>query len=147
MKLGEVLRDAGDLPGSVRQYQAAIALEPDRPLAHGGLLLAVARTEARRKSLDRAIPDRALARAMRSWDDADRLASLATALRQAGFTDTALLPLDRSLALSPWPDRRLRTEAARAIERGDRKTAVLLLRHVQSSDATVREALRQLGGD
>ena len=144
MKLGEVLRDAGDLRGSIRQYRAAIALEPGRSLAHGGLLLAVARAEARRRQVDERMPDRALARYMRDFEEPEALVTLAGSLREAGLGDTALLPLERALELDPWPDARLRAEAGQAIERGDRKTAILLLHHVREPDATVRDALREL---
>lgn len=146
MKLGEVLRDEGDLAGSVRAYEAAIRLEPDRPLAHGGMLLAVARAETRRKTLDARLPDRALARYLQAFDDPAALEQLARALRHEGLVDTALLPLDRALTLEPWPDARLRTEAARAAKAGDRKTAILLLRHVEEEDDAVRAALRALTG-
>jgi protein O-mannosyl-transferase len=42
-KRGEVLRDAGDWPGAVAEYQAAIRLDPDRPDGYAGLLYVYAR--------------------------------------------------------------------------------------------------------
>lgn len=146
VKLGEVLRDAGDLAGSVRAYQAAIRLEPERPIAHGGLFLAIARLEARRKDLDTRLPDRALPRYMRAFDDPEALWSLSLSLRANGLTDAALVPLERALTLDPPTDAQLRAEAARALRANDRKAAIVLLRHVRRPDAAVRDALRSLGG-
>ncbi len=146
VKLGEVLRDAGDLAGSVRAYQAAIRLEPERSIAHGGLFLAVARLEARRKDLDPRLADRALPRYMRALDDPEALWTVAASLRAAGLTDAALVPLERALTLDPPTDAQLRAEAARALQQSDRKAAILLLRHVRRPDAAVRDALRSLGG-
>lgn len=146
VKLGEVLREGGDLAGSLRAYRAAIALEPDRPLAHGGIFLAVARLEARRRGLDPRLADRALPRYMRALDDPDALWALAGSLRERGLPDAALVPLERALALARPTDPQLRAEAARALQRGDRKAAILLLRHVRRPDATVRDALHALEG-
>jgi tetratricopeptide (TPR) repeat protein len=144
VKLGEVLRDAGDLAGSLHAYRAAIRLEPDRPLAHGGIFLAVARLEARRRDLDTRLADRALPRYMHALDDPDALWALAASLREHGLADTALVPLERAIPLSRPTDAQLRAEAAHAMQRGDRKAAILLLRHVRRPDAAVREALRAL---
>lgn len=129
LKLGEVLRDAGDLRGSLRAYRAAIDLDPNRPLAYGGLFLAVARDEARRSRVSQEIADRAAQAYLTELENPRALSILAARLRRARMEDTSLVALDRALTISPPSDAALGDQARQARSDGYEKTAALLLRH------------------
>ncbi|MBI2897444.1 MAG: hypothetical protein HYY06_28050 [Deltaproteobacteria bacterium] len=131
LKLGEVLREAGDLPGALRSYRVAIDMQPDRPLAHGGLFLAVARDEARRTLVSREVADRATQAYLAGLEDPRALSILAARLRRVRMEDTSVVALDRALTIAPPSDAVLEDQARQAESDGFGKTAALLRAHAR----------------
>jgi tetratricopeptide (TPR) repeat protein len=118
IKLGEVERDRGRLDAAIAAYERAIALEPTLRLGHTALLVAVARRDQRDHGLS---PDRSMelgARYIAVLDDVEGLRTVAGDMVQMGYRDAALLPLARSLDLSPVDDGALLRAAGIQREQG-----------------------------
>lgn len=120
MKLGEYLRDRGDLEASVDAYRRATAVAPGLKLAHSGHFQAAALLDERRAGIE---PSQAMMLTRRfhaGLDDADALRGVAGDMVAAGYRDAALLPLARSLDLEPASDEQLEQAAAIQLEHGNR---------------------------
>lgn len=87
---------AGDLAGAVRHYEAALALEPDRPEVHASHALALMESGDRDAALAAAEKAAALAP-----DDTHANYALGHILRLSGEKQTALAALGKAVAADP----------------------------------------------
>ncbi len=117
LKLGEHLRDEGELDASIRAYARGVEAAPDLKLSHSAYFNAVAmRDEARA-----ALPPRSLRFTERyhaALDDPDALRLLAGEMAEAGYREAVTLALGRSLDLAPIEDERLARAALVQLESG-----------------------------
>ncbi len=112
IKRGEQLRDSGSPAEAASAYREAIALRPDLALGHGALLSALAMVDEGRAGI---APSRAIALGeafMKAEGDPDALRTMAGDMLSAGYRESILIPLCRSLDIDPLPDDRLRKAAA-----------------------------------
>ncbi|NOY91274.1 MAG: hypothetical protein GXP55_08690 [Deltaproteobacteria bacterium] len=106
LKRCEVERGAGHFDRAVSACEHAVAVEPELRIGMSALFL----TEAARDERRRQLPAHAMqygARFHRDIDRADALRDLAGEMVQAGYRDSALRALGRSLDLEPVSDERL----------------------------------------
>lgn len=118
LKLGEHLRDEGQLDASIRAYARAIEAAPDLKLSHSAYFNAVAMRDEARADL----PARSLAWTERYYaalDDADALRTVAGDMVQAGYHDAVTLALARSFDIAPVDDATLARAATVQLERGN----------------------------
>lgn len=118
MKLGEHLRDEGELDASIEAYARGIEAAPDLKLSHSAYFNAVAmRDEARAR-----LPHQSLRWTERyhaALDDPEALRLLAGDMAVAGYREAVTLALGRSLDLAPIEDARLERAARVQLDRGE----------------------------
>ena len=115
IKRCEVLRDSRPSE-AVDACRKAVALRPDLALRHGALLAAFAMKEERDLHLS---PSRAILLGeafMKAADDPKALRVIAGDMLRAGYRESMLVPLGRSLDIDPFPDDRL--EKAALVQKG-----------------------------
>ena len=123
LKLGEVRREAGDFEGAIRAYRNAIALVPQRKLAHAGLFEVVARRDERQRHLT---PSRARAFAQSYYELLERptgLRDLAAQLHARDYVRAIELPLWAVQQQDPLPDAVLSQAALSALRAGNASLA------------------------
>ncbi|MDH5671681.1 MAG: hypothetical protein OEZ06_06000 [Myxococcales bacterium] len=126
MKLGELRRDAGRLDGAVAAYGRMVQLQPRIKLGHAALMQAVVlRDQARRgdRAAESAQAEVFASRYHAVLDSAPGLRPLAAEMLVAGYTDAALLALERALQLEPVADETLERAAAIQLQAGRAKVA------------------------
>lgn len=136
LKLGEVRRDAGELPGAARALRAAIALDPGRKLGHAVLFEVVALHDEKWRKLAAPSHARAYAEAYYAGlDDAEALRVLSGKLLVNGYLRTLELPMGRALTLQPFPDDALERAARTHLSAGRPTVALFYLRQMQQPSA------------
>lgn len=117
LKLGEHLRDEGELDGSIAAYARGVEAAPDLKLSHSAYFNAVAMRDEARADL----AARSLAFTERyhaALDDPDALRLLAGDMVEAGYREAVTLALGRSFDLAPIDDDRLARAALVQLETG-----------------------------
>ncbi|HEY8431416.1 MAG TPA: hypothetical protein VIL20_23710, partial [Sandaracinaceae bacterium] len=117
MKLGEHLRDEGELDASIEAYGRGIEAAPDLKLAHAAYFNAVAMRDER----DHGLPHRSLEWTQRYYaalDDPDELRLVAGEMVDAGYRESVTLALARSFELAPVADARLERAARIQLDQG-----------------------------
>lgn len=131
MKLGEVRRRAGELPGAIRAYQQLLRIDPLRKIGHAALFQAAA---LRDEKLRKIAPSRAELYAKDYYEallDPEALRALAGRLLERGYVRTAELPAGSALLLQPFPDNALEHAAAAQFAQGRPGLGLLYLRHMR----------------
>lgn len=128
LKYGETLRDAGRWERAVTEYQAAIRLRPEQPLAYAGLFHVYARQSPK---VSDEIAERwlsGLGVALRSTRD---MQAFRSRVESAGCTRCARVLL--LIEVRRWPpgDENLQAAARRALEAGQRDVALIYLSEVR----------------
>jgi hypothetical protein len=130
MKLGELRRERGALGGAELAYTRAVALDPNRKLAHAAVL----QVRALRDERWRGLPSLAEAYAkayFEQLDDAMALRRLAAQMLATGHVRTLELPLARSLVLAPLSDAALEQAASSQIAAGRPQIARIYVAHMK----------------
>jgi hypothetical protein len=131
LKLGEVRRDAGDLPGAARAVRGAIGVEPGRKLGHSLLFELAALHDEKWRKLT---PSRARAYAEAYYaalDDPEALRVLGATLLRGGYLHALELPMAHALALQPFPDDALEKAARTHLREGRPSVARFYLRQMR----------------
>lgn len=144
LKLGEHLRDEGDLDASIDAYARAIEAAPDLKLSHSAYFNAVAMRDEARADL----PARSLRWTERYYaalDDPEGLRTVAGQMAEAGYREAVTLALGRAFDLAPVDDALLQRAASMQLERGHEWLARFYVSRMR--EAPTEAALRALRGE
>jgi hypothetical protein len=130
MKLGELRRERGELGGAELAYTRAVALDPNRKLAHAAVLQVRALRDERRHRLP-SLADLYAKAYFETLDDAQALRRLAARMLASGHARALELPLARSLVLAPLADSALEQAAMKQIEVGRPQIARIYVAHMK----------------
>jgi tetratricopeptide (TPR) repeat protein len=145
LKLGEVLRDRGELEGAISAYQTAIHAAPLRKLAHAALFEAVALRDERIAGRSPSIARQLAHRYYEQLESQQGLQSLASFLLQNGYLRTMELPLQVVLARERFPDDALQKIARSQLREGRASLARFYAANMKkpTEDPELKELLAQ----
>lgn len=146
LKLAETLREQGSFRDAAAEYQAAVALDGERPLAYAGLFYLYAREAEDRGMVSKGSADRWLAALGPALRAPDALVSLRNETLAGGCRRCALMAELVHLKRVPQSDAVLLDKAAAAIDSGMRDFAAIYLDAVVDRSAPrARELEGRLG--
>ena len=135
MKLGEVRRSAGELDGSIAAYRELLRIDPARKTGYAALVLSVALRDERVHHLQPSLAQEYASRVYVQLDDPDQLRDLAAHMLATGHVRALEVPLARSLALQPAPDRVLEHAAETQFKAGNASVGLFYLHRMRAPSA------------